>query len=75
MFKPHPIEFFQTEMDSLAAEAGKLAHEVEFFFTEEVRDGVIGRVLGIKPTHESVAPAAAPEAEAPAAEAQAVLPL
>jgi len=75
VFKPHPIEFLQSEFDALAAEVGKLANEVEFFFTEEVIDGVAGRVLGIKqdtaqsaaPAAEPVAPAAAPEA-APAAE-------
>lgn len=66
MFKEKPLEFLQTEMDALAAEIGKLAHEVEFTITEEVRDGVIGRVLGIK-SDAPVAQTPAPEAEAPAA--------
>ena len=79
MFKPHPIEFLQTEFDALAAEVGKLAHEVEFEITEFVKDNVLGRVLSIKGTApvttEPVAPAAEPAAEAPVAEAQPELPL
>lgn len=86
MFKPHPLEFLQTEFDELAAEVGKLATEVEFEITEFVKDNVLGRKLSIKgaapvakepvaPAAEPVAETAAVPAEAPVAEAQTELPI
>lgn len=45
MFKLPGIEFLQEEFDALAAEVGKLAHEVEFEIVDHVKNGVPGRLL------------------------------
>lgn len=65
LFKPFGQEFFQHEIDALAAEFGKLAHEIDWIAEEATVDGVLGRWL--KPKHETapVAPAPAPVVEEP----------
>ena len=48
MFKPHPEEFFLTEMETLAASIGKTVEEVQFVIEETVVDGVEGHTLSIE---------------------------
>jgi hypothetical protein len=67
-FKRYGLEFFQEELDALAAEVGKLANEIEFAFREEVQNGIVGRVRHIVNPDAPAAPAS-PAAGAPAADA------
>ena len=48
MFKPHPEEFFLTEMETLAASIDKTVEEVQFVIEETVVDGVAGHTLSIE---------------------------
>lgn len=48
MFKPHPQEFFLSEMESLAASVGKEVGEVNFVIEETAVDGVAGHTLSLE---------------------------
>lgn len=49
MSKPHPEEFFQTEIDALAEEAGAALEDCIVEVTESEEDGVAGHTLSVTP--------------------------
>jgi hypothetical protein len=72
IWKPHSQEIFLTELEALAAEAGKAIGDFVFEVVDEIRDGISGRTIsvpGSAPAPAGIASVATVSVADPAAEA------